>query len=58
MIRAAAGRKRRQDGVEWETSTVGCGAQFAMLKSIKLHGGKTVLNTIKAKNIGERQIYK
>lgn len=38
--------------------TVDCGAQFAMLKSIKLHGGKTQLNTIKAIKAGKRQIYK
>ena len=44
--------------MEGEMSTVGCGAQFAMLKSIKLYGGKTVLNTIKAINTGKRQIYK
>lgn len=29
-------------------NTVDCGAQFAMLRSIKLHGGNTVRNTIKA----------
>lgn len=29
-------------------NTVHCGARFAMRKSIKLQGGKTVLNTIKA----------
>lgn len=42
-------RKEEEAGwVEREMNTVDCGAQFAMLKSIKLHGGKTVLNTIKA----------
>lgn len=39
-------------------NAIDCGAQFAMLKSIKLHGGKTVLNTIKAIKAGKRQIYK
>lgn len=34
--------------MEREMNAAHCGAQFAMLKSIKLHGGKTVLNTIKA----------
>lgn len=31
------------------------GAQIAMLKSIKLHGGKTVLNTIKAIKAGKKR---
>lgn len=52
-------RKEEEAGwVEREMNTVDCGAQFAMLKSIKLHGGKTVLNTIKAIKAGKRQIYK
>lgn len=38
-------------------NTVDCGAQFAMLRSIKLHGGKTVLNTIKAIKTGKSPIY-
>lgn len=40
-------------------NTVDCGAQFAMPRSIKLHGGNTVLNTIKAIKAGgkKRQIY-
>lgn len=38
-------------------NTVDCGAQFAMLKSIKLHGGKTVLNTIKAIKAGKKGKY-
>lgn len=29
-------------------NTVDCGARFAMPRSIKLHGGNTVRNTIKA----------
>lgn len=39
--------------MEREMNTVDCGAQFAMLKIIKLHGGKTVLNTIKAIKAGK-----
>lgn len=47
-------RKKEEAGwVEREMNTVDCGAQFAMLKSIKLHGGKTVLNTIKAIKAGK-----
>lgn len=47
-------RKEEEAGwVEREMNTVDCGAQFAMLKSIKLHGGKTVLNTIKAIKAGK-----
>lgn len=52
-------RKEEEAGwVEQEMNTVDCGAQFAMLKSIKPHGGKTVLNTIKAIKARKRQIYK
>lgn len=39
-------------------NTVDCGARFAMLRSVKLHGGNTVRNTIKAiKARKKRQIY-
>lgn len=38
--------------MEREMNTVDCGAQFAMPRSIKLHGGNTVLNTIKAIKAG------
>lgn len=44
--------------MEREVNTVDCGAQFAMPRSIKLHGGNTVLNTIKAiKAGGKKGIY-
>lgn len=56
---AEGDRKEEEAGwVEREMNAIDCGAQFAMLKSIKLHGGKTVLNTIKAIKAGKRQIYK
>lgn len=56
---AEGDRKEEEAGwVEREMNAIDCGAQFAMLKSIKLHGGKTVLNTIKAIKTGKRQIYK
>lgn len=42
------GRKGEAGWVERGMNTVDCGAQFAMLRSIKLHGGNTVRNTIKA----------
>lgn len=41
--------------MEWGMNTVDCGARFAMPRSIKLHGGNTVRNTIKAIKAGKKK---
>lgn len=45
------------DWVEQQMKAVDGGAQFAMLGSIKLYGGKTVPNTIKAMKTRKSQTY-
>lgn len=50
---AGDGKEEEAGWVERKMKTVDWGAQFAMPKSIKLHGGKSVLNTIKEIKAGK-----